>query len=56
MDPQKIVALAVFSGVPLLAGIAYWMYTQENTIAAYALGAAALADVVVGLVLLKKTQ
>ena len=54
MDQKKIVALAVLSGVPVLGAVAAWMFLQGNTIPAYALGAAALGDLVVGVIFLTK--
>ena len=54
MGKLQIMGLAILSGVPFLCGVAYWMYTQGNTMPAYALAVAAFFDLVIGLVFFAK--
>lgn len=54
MGKFQVAGLAILAGVPLLCGLAYWMYTQGNTMPATVLGAAAFFDLVIGLVFFAK--
>ena len=54
MGKLQIMGLAILSGVPFLCGVGYWMYTQGNTMPAYALAVAAFFDLVIGLVFFAK--
>jgi hypothetical protein len=54
MGKYQIAGLAILAGVPVFCGLAYWMYTQGNTMMAYVLAAVTFTDLVIGLAFFAK--